>query len=714
MTEREQLLAAKIPCPDTGIEIKHTMCDICTPGPQCGIDAYIKDGVVIKVEGTRGFPSNNGKLCTKGAMNRQYIYRKDRIKTPLLRTGPRGSGQFKPVDWDEAIDYAAEKLNEIKAKYGAESVVWLCGYAKWFRPFLHRVAFSFGSPNYLTESSACHRSEVMSWKSITGVFSRADIPGTKLLVAWGSNPQVNSFPLAKAVIGLKERGGTIIVIDPRNTQAAQKLADIYLRPRVGTDGALAHAMARVIIENGWCDYDFIDKYVHGFEAYKDYVMKFDLNTAEKITGVPGEDIFRVARLFATTDPSVVMPSNSITHRINGYNNHRAIISLNIITGRYDRPGTAFPERDTYCHSDGGFISLEKEFIDAVRPRTSKPAVGTERFPLWKEMVDEGQGMALADQILSGKPYELKAAACFGVNHRMYPDSKRFLEALDKLDFFFATDIFWTDVCNHADLVLPVSTSFERSEIKCYAGRFVNYTSPAIAPVHNNRDDVEIITMLANALDLDDPLLRQGYDACVKYIFSPSGIKDWEGLKKADGPVPAPNAKPYEFGSYLRKGPETPTGKLELYSEVVAKYKDKGLEPLPVYLSSDDDASPEEFPMTLVSGARIPNAIHSRIHDVAWSRTLRPYASLDINPADAGMLGISHGEEVELASKSGAIRVKANVTELANTGEVYMYHGYKEANVNQIIPADHLDPYTGFPGYKQLRCRVSKIKGVTGE
>ena len=150
----EQLLKAKIPCNETGIEIRHTMCDICTPGLQCGVDAYVKDDVMIKLEGTKGFPSNNGKLCAKGAAGREYQYRADRLSRPLKRIGERGSGQFEPVSWDEALDICAEKFLKIKEQYGPEAVAWVCGYSKWLRPWLHRLTHSFGSLNFITESSS--------------------------------------------------------------------------------------------------------------------------------------------------------------------------------------------------------------------------------------------------------------------------------------------------------------------------------------------------------------------------------------------------------------------------------------------------------------------------------------------------------------------------------------------------------------------------------
>ena len=163
----------------------------------------------------------------------------------------------------------------------------------------------------------------------------------------------------------------------------------------------------------------------------------------------------------------------------------------------------------------------------VKPKNCRPAVGALRFPLWSEFIPEGQGMDLVRQIHTGDPYPLKCLACFGVNNRMYPDSPTFLQAFEKLDFVMATDIFMTDVCRYADIVLPVSTSYERSEVKCYGDRLVNYTRPAIPPVHNNRDDVSIMAELSKRMHLNDELLEAGYEEGVRFILQESGIEDWE-------------------------------------------------------------------------------------------------------------------------------------------------------------------------------------------
>ncbi len=680
-------------------EIKHTMCDICTPGPQCGVDAFVRDGKIVHMEGTKGFPGSDGRLCVKGAAGRQYLYRADRIRQPMKRVGERGSEDFAPISWDEALDTIAEKLLAQRA-VDPDGTVFVSGYSKWYRPLLHRLAHSYGTENYITESSACHRAEVMSQKALYGCEMRCSPKDANTVVCWGMNAPVNAFLLGDAIVRRQEQGARIVVIDPRKTWAAEH-ADLWLRPKAGTDAALAHAVANLLLQNGWQDQRFLERYVHGFEEYSACVERFTPAVAESITGVPAADIERLAEWLALDPSGVVLPSNALTHRVNGFNTHRAVLSLMVLLGRVDRAGGMFPDNDSFCHSDGGFVSNELAFIDETRPQNAKKPVGAERFPLWRSMVDEGQGMELVRQITEGTPYPVKALALFGVNDRMYPESPKFLAAMDTLDFSFAVDIFWTDVCRHADIVLPACTSYERGELKCYAGHLVNYTQPAVAPLYESRSDADIICELSRRMKLGDARLDAGYEACVRYIFEPAGITDWEAVKAAPLPVEVPNAKRYEWGRYLAAIP-TPSGKIELLSEAVRAHTD--LNPLPAFEGEEPVA---DYPMTLISGARIPTGIHSRGHDVPWLKALRPKPLADINPADAEALGIADGDEVTVSSEAGSIRLTAHITDAAAAGEVHVYHGYRDANVNALIPMHRLDPYTGFPCYKQCPCMVKK-------
>ena len=155
MTELEERLRAKIPGNDTGIEIRPSICAICSPDKHCGVDCYVKDGKIIKVEGTLDHPYSHGKLCTKGSSNRNYVYRRDRIQTPLKRVGERGEGKFEPISWDEAYAIIAENLNRIKETDSPHSVAFYSGHCKWYRFLLQRLAYSFGSVNYGTDDSNC-------------------------------------------------------------------------------------------------------------------------------------------------------------------------------------------------------------------------------------------------------------------------------------------------------------------------------------------------------------------------------------------------------------------------------------------------------------------------------------------------------------------------------------------------------------------------------
>lgn len=711
MTHEERLQKAKIPCQETGITLRHTLCDICSSGVYCGVDAYVKDGEIVKLEGDPGYPVNRGALCPKGASGRQYVYREDRIQQPMRRVGPRGSGQFQPISWEEAFALAAEGLNRCKAQYGPEATVFLSGYPKWYRTFLQRLAYSFGSPNYMTESSSCWWSVIMAARCIFGHGVMADIQNAKLLILWGQDPFTKNIHQAKALFQFKERGGQLIVIDPRRISAGEQLADLYLRPRLGTDGYLAHAMARHILEQGLEDRAFIQNYVSGFEQYRDYVMGFSMEEAERVTGVPAQDIRLAAELFATVDPSTINTGVGLTHRTNGFDNCRALLSLAALCGRFDRPGTLKPSMGpiTFANGPGGFQSKENQFINSVKPKNVRPTVGLDRFPLFGEMMNEGQSMDLARQILSGQPYPIKSAFLVGVNHMMYPDSPRFLQALHSLDFIVASDIFWTESCRCANIVLPACTSYERSEVKCSANQFIYYTKPAIPPRFESRDDVAIFSGLAQALDLDDPLLRAGYDACARYILEESSGLNWEELKASDRPIKAPAARFYKWGTCLAQGPRTPSGTIELYSQALEKYKNRGLEPLPLWKEGETGADPAEYGFVLTTGCRNFNAIHSRLHSCSWPRSLRPEASVDINPTDAQRLGIKQGDQVQLRTPLNAIQVRANLSLIVNVGELAMFHGYPEANVNQLLDADLLDPYTGFPAYKQYRCQLTPLE-----
>lgn len=687
--------------PGAGVEIRRSFCDICAPGPHCGVNAWVKDGEVIKLEGTPAHPSGGGLLCTRGAAGRQYVYRPDRVMTPLIRTGPRGSGQFREASWEEAMALAAEKLKAIRAESGAESVAFYSGYGKWYRPFLQRLAYAFGSPNYGTESSACFTASVMAWQLNAGQFKmRPDMGRCGLYLGWACCGYGSMYRLPGAIERQRQRGMKVIIIDVRRTPMTEKQCDLFLQIRPGTDGALALGFGKLLIDRGLIDGDFIRNHVHGYEEYRAYVQAFDPDTVSAITGIPAEQILQAVDMMAQYAPVAIHESGApIIHHTNGMQAYRAITALSALMGSYMAPGGQWPDRNCYAHSMADFETMEEEFSEELRPRDGRPMVGQERFPLWAELVGQMQAVDLGRQIREKTPYSIRGLWAHGLNFRCFNDPQGLERALEEIEFFVDVELFFTDTARYADLILPACSSFERAEFKVYGPDKLCWYEPVIKPLGDSRPDADILRDLALALELEDEWLRRPYADCVSHMIRnlPVGV---EQLQARPGhwlsiPIEAP------------AGPEfrTPTGKFELYSTVLEKYP--GFSPLPVYDPPADNDPGRDLPFILCSGGRLSHALHSRLHDVPWLRSLRPEATAELNREDCAALGIAEGDDIELYSGSGCIRVKAHPSRLVQAGCVMMYHGYSEADVNSLIPAGHNDPYSGFPGYNRLRCGVRK-------
>jgi anaerobic selenocysteine-containing dehydrogenase len=708
MNTLQDKIRAKIPGADTGIQVKQTICDICCPSFHCGVDAYVKDGVVVKLEGTERHPTNHGLLCPKGLAGRQYLYRKDRIRTPLRRTGERGEGRFEPIAWDEAYDAVAENLISIKEKYGPESVIFFSGYSKWYRPYLHRLAYSFGSLNYATESSQCMTSTFLQWLTVTGnVMSGPDTAGAGVYLGWAFNPYHSRHLAAAGVEKGKARGMKVIIVDPRETPTTRMLADLHLRPRPGADGALALGIGSLLIQRGYIDGDYIKKYVHGFLQYAEYVERFTMERVERLTGVPATQVGQAADLIGQNLPLAINESAApIAHHTNGLQSYRAIMALSAITGSFDVKGGQIPVHFSYNYMPAGFRTREERFIHDAKPEGAKQAIGSARFPLWSKFIEEAQVNDIPRQAKTGDPYPLKAMLGFGVNYRIAPGDYALEEALLSMDFLVNTDLFLTDTCRLCDIVLPACTSYERGELKAFGGGYLTYTQPVVSPLYESRPDTRIICDLAAHIAPGDKLLTAGPEACALYMIEDLPVT-LERLRDEPYPVKVPDVPPYVPGTLREKGLSTQSGKFELWSLAIESLEGSGLKPLPEWEPSLDDADPERYPFILCSAPRLTHALHSRLHEVPWNRSIRPTPMADLHPDDAARLGITQEDPIDLFTERGSIRMLANLTARILPGTVTMYHGYSEADVNSITDPDHLDPYSGFPGVRSLRVGVRR-------
>lgn len=702
------------PWEESSVRICRSVCSICTPGHHCGVDCHVKDGKIIRIEGTADHPYNKGTLCAKGSALRNYIYSENRIRTPLRRTGRRGEGRFEPISWEEAYAIIAEKLNAVKAAYSPHSVFFFSGYTKWYLPVFRRFVNNFGSVNYATDGCACNVATVIANKATAGGGAAPDFSHASTFLGWGYEGYFSAHMSVKQVQALKDRGGKVIIIDPRYTPATKNLADLYLPIRPGTDGALALGMAKLIIDNGWADMDYIRRYTHGFAEYKALADRYPLEETARITGLDPEDILEAARIFATNGPACInFSASAIVHHINGFQAHRAILCLSALTGNYDRPGGNGPGAYQLQHRPTSFRTKEEDYV-LFRRATDCPRVGEERFPLWSRFSRDSQATDLLRQLEEETPYPIKAIFGMGLNAKMLPETDKLLKAIsEKLDFFVDVDLFMNETAKYADILLPACSCLERGELKNYPGDYLYYTQPVIPPLYDSRPDATILCELANVMKFDDRLLCDGYEASMDYILQGSGITVAE-LKAAGKPVKAPASRPIAPGRFLREGFPTPSGKFEFYSEAIAAIDSAySLDPLPVFTGCLEDQNDPEtaaaYPLCLITGARIPTAIHSRMMQTPWLRQQRPEPACELHPEDAKALGLQDGDPVTLSSPTGAIHVRLKVTHSTLPGTVQMLHGYSEANVNLLIGRDHRDPYTGYPGFKAVRCRITKYQ-----
>jgi anaerobic selenocysteine-containing dehydrogenase len=413
-------------------------------------------------------------------------------------------------------------------------------------------------------------------------------------------------------------------------------------------------------------------------------------------------------MFAESKPAAIMSGASPTvHHTNAVQNHRAITALIGLTGNFDRKGGNYVQATSYYHQPTGLPTREREF-EQVRPfEAMAPRIGQDAHPVWCQLVSEAQSMHLPFQINTQTPYPIRAMVGFGVNHRMWPGSDYMRDSLKKLDFMVDVDLFLTDTAKLADLVLPACSAFEKNDLRIWPSRYAIWTRPVIAPVGEARSDIDIIIDMADKLGLSDPLLSQGHEACLDWMFAPAGLKIRDIKDHPQGCFLENTTRP-PYEKYKTNGFPTPSGKMEFTSSILQK---AGFDPLPTYTEPalspvSTPAVAENYPLVLTTGARLPMFFHSRTFRLPWTRRLRPDPMLEIHPQDAQKRGIAQGDVVNLSTPRASITVKANLTRKVPAGVVNMLHGYPEADVNLLIEPDYRDPISGFPGFKALLCQVS--------
>ncbi len=681
--------------------VKDGICDMCMA--YCPTKIHIRQGKAIKIDMVK---KRVAEICPRGDAQLDFVYHPDRLKYPLKRVGERGSGSFVRISWDEALDTVASKFQNIKAEFGAESVVFWVAYTKEPRPYFRRLTHAFGSPNYCTETSNCFSA---TWLATTLTYgqdyswlyrqSTTIDPASKCRLIWSSSVERSLPQLWKDHLEARQNGLKLIVVDPRRTKLAS-MADIHLMLRPGTDGALALGLMNVIINEQLYDKEFVEKWMVGFEELKKLVQEYPPERVEQITWVPADKVREAAILYATQKPAKIgMSADATTHCSNGVQNHRAIILLPALTGNFDVPGG---NRRLPDHLPTNDITLHERIADFA------PGLGTDRFPIWTKLFGEMESNVLADRIESGLPYPIKAIFGAGLNLMFFPNSKRFVENLKKLDFIVITEYFHTPTTQFADIVLPISSWLERSIMINQPGGYVTLIEPAIEPIGESWPEWKIFSELAKRLGFGNEFWDGDFEKCLSYILEPSGItledlrQHPEGIKY---PVPPKPAKYYEQAGF-----QTPSGKIEISSSILAQH---GHEALPVYKEPAESpvSRPDlvgSFPLVMTSGARNLAFTHSQFRNIPQLSKILPEPLVEINPSDAAPRGIQTGDMVTVSSPRGSIKLKADVIDTILPGVVMIPHQWpSEANVNILVDDQNLDPISGFAPFKSQLCQVTK-------
>jgi thiosulfate reductase/polysulfide reductase chain A len=693
-----------------------SVCRGCHGG--CGVLLHVEGDRLVKVEGDRESPLNHGRLCPIGTVTLDLVYHPDRLQHPLRRVGARGSGEWRRISWDQALDEISQRLLAIREEFGAEAIALGTGTGRHHIRWVSRFGHALGTPNWCEPGFAqCFHPRVNTCILTFGDFPVSDYTGDvspNCIMFWGHNP-TNSGPDGETrfnVLEALERKPKIIVIDPRQTDLAKR-ADIWLQIRPGVDDALALSMLNVIIEEKLYDEPFVARWTHGFDALRERVRGHSPEWAEPITWVAAANIRAAARLFATTKPALLEWGCAIEHTPKCIQTVRAVSMLPALTANIDVPGGwVFG-----MHGLGRFPSL----IENLTPAVSVKRLGADRFKL---LGGAGADLpaahipTLLQAMREGKPYPVKAFLVFGNNTlATYANTSLVYESLMKLEFMVCADLFMTPTAELADIVLPAASWPELNQLAglpTVAANVVLAQQRAVR-IGECKSDEEIFVELARRMKL--PVGTETVEDVLDAQLAAGNVGMTFDELKQRGFVKVP----FKYRKFEEKGFNTPTGKIELYS---TRLEALGYPPLPYYeeppespISAPDVA--RDFPLVLTTGARNPFFFNSEHRQIANLRKARRHPLAEIHPATASRYGIVDGDWMWVETRRGRMQQKARITTGIDPRVIHVEHGWWfpeepapdygiwKSNVNLLT--DNQPPYDPAMGTYQLRgllCRVS--------
>ena len=690
-----------------------TVCQECGTG--CGMLVHIEDGLAVRVEAAPDTRVASSHFCARAQAALERLYSPHRLLYPQKRVGSRGEGRWDRISWDEALDTVAGKFASAKERFGAEAVALAKGIYTQRADYVSRLGNAFGTPNVTSIDNTCYIPSAAGRLMTYGFDGVPDIAGgPECILCWGNRAD----PPLRA-------GGHLIVVNVLPTAAASK-ADLWLRPRPGSDLALALGMLHVIVNEKLYDEEFVATWTVGFEQLQEHLRAYPPETVAEITWVPTAQIVAAARLFGRSRPSCLWNGNASEDTYNSTQCARAFSIMQAICGNLDVPGGTQHIAGTILREATGKDILRGLLSPEQEERKLGAAAGyLPPHRLWDSIVCkpvEVHPQHVVTAILEGTPYPIRVLTVLGSNPLLtWSNSRRVHEALSKVDFLVVADLVMTPTAALADIVLPAASYLETDAVtvcRSGSGVFCLEPLPQVVRVGECLSDLEIIRRLAERLGLgghfapDLESLLDGY-------LRPMGMTFAE-LKRHPGVV----SSTVRYRTYLEHGFDTPSGKVELYSSLCAEW---GYEPLPAYHEPEETpfSAPgltAEYPLVLTN-THEAEYVHSQDRYLSTLRRLKPEPLVILHPDTAAGLGIAEGDLVYIESRRGRIRQKATLDSgidprvvsvgygwwFPEAGEDAMF-GWDEANLN-ILTDDGppFSPEMGSPKMRGFLCKVYKAE-----
>ena len=618
----------------------------------CALTVTVEDDRIVKVRGSNRLAYTGGVICNKVAHHTgEFVHGPGRIRHPMRRSGPRGSGSFTRITWDEALDEIHARTMAVIGRWGPQAVAPL-NYAGPHGMIagdsMSARFFNKMGATQLFRRSMCGGVRAEAW---VGTYGPApglgpDAAGkAKLNVVWGNNATVTNLHLVRQISAARRLGGKLVVIDPWRSKIAEQ-ADLHIALRPGTDVVLGFALALELERIGAHDQAFIAANVTGYDEYMQAVRAWPVARAAETCGIPAEQIITLAAMMAGANPLVMSPGNGLERGRNGGSGIRAAIALPALMGKLD--------------ASNGIVGGAGYAFPKTGAKLSRPdlaPVGTRVL----NINDIGRHIDRDD-------IDPPLRALFIYNHNpivVHPDQNRMIRGLKREDIFtIGIEVAMTESMNYCDIVLPAASQFEYDDLyAAYGHHWLQRAEPVIRPQGEALPNTEIFRRLAARFGYDEPcfkasdaeLMDDAVDQSDRRMngIRPSALPTHEALL-----MTAPDGRP--FALFDTTMPATPSGKVELVSDVLAQRWGAHAR-LPEFRPEDTS-----FPLALISPAS-DKRISSTLLGAGGNPADVP--PLLMHPEDAAARGLSGATEVRVWNALGAVILPLQVTDAIPLGVV---------------------------------------------